>query len=157
MNPANPLGTPSLVLSGLVLTAAGFLAVRQWLDTRDREGDGEEADSEADDRYHARQDVRRRRGIILMGLIGLTASTGYWINPAAGRDQARMVVVAWVIIGFLLLVLVALAGLDWLHLVAYARRHRRQLAEERQALLEAHRRQVLRRAPPARTDDEHPA
>lgn len=146
MPPANPLATPSLVISGFILAAAGFLAYRQWLELRGR---GFEESSDFDRRHFAGQDVRRWRGIILMTLIGMFASTGFWVNPSAGRDQARFVLGAWVIVGGLLLVVVVLAGLDWLHLVAYAREHRQRLADERQALLEAHRRQAVRRSPPS--------
>lgn len=151
MTPANPLATPSLVLSGLVLTAAGFLAVRQLREQSDRD-DGEFSD--ADHHHHHRQDVRRWRGIILMGLIGLAASTGFWINPAASPDRARLVFGAWVVVGVLLLALVALAGLDWIQIVAQARRHRQDLVEERQALLEALQHHINRRHPP--DDNGHP-
>ncbi|MFO0959343.1 MAG: hypothetical protein U0800_18240 [Isosphaeraceae bacterium] len=152
MTPANPLATPSLALSGFVLAAAAFLAVRQWFDRDNRFDEGA---SEEDLHHYASQDVRRWRGIILMALIGLVASTGYWVNPTAGRDQARFVFAAWVVIGTLLFILVALAGIDWIYLASFARRHRQRLAEERQALVEAYNRRVNRRPPPG--NDGHPA
>jgi hypothetical protein len=129
--PPNPLATPSLVLSVLVLAAATFLGVREWLERRGRDediGPGEEA-------HLMVRDVRRRAGIILMVVMGALASVGYWINPAAGRDDARRVFATWVAIGLIMIVMMVLASLDWLHTVRFARRARQDLASQRAEFL----------------------
>jgi hypothetical protein len=145
MPPANPLGFPSLVLSLLILSAAVFLEIRLRIDRRRREA----APSRADTEYYARQDVRRRRGILLMALIGLACSVGFWINPRAGRDEARLVFATWVVIGALLVIMLGLALLDWAATFAYARRQRRQLAQEREALINAYRPPPSQAHPPS--------
>ena len=76
----------------------------------------------------------------MMTIMGVLASIGYWINPAAGREDARRVVAAWVVIGVLMIVMMVLAALDWLHTAQYAQRVREELADERAALIEAIRR-----------------
>lgn len=135
MPPGNPLAMPSLVLSLLVLGAAGGLALYQWAERHRRDEDDDLSDADLD--HYRRRDIRRWRGIIVMALIGLAASTGAWINPRAGRDEARLVFGAWVVVGALLLVLLGLAILDWIITTSYAIRQRHRLARERQAFIDS--------------------
>ena len=134
---------------GVSLVAA-LLAWRQW-----REGSGREPDLSDEDVVHfARQDVRRYTGAASMALIALAIAIGSSIDPLGGGGIHRIFVAIWAGVIALILILIGLAGADWLATLAYARRHRRAIVEERRALFEAERRR--RRASAGERPDPGP-
>ncbi|MBX6312806.1 MAG: hypothetical protein IRY99_07810 [Isosphaeraceae bacterium] len=131
------------ILAVVVLAVAAYFAVRQEIDRRRREADL----SEADALHFARQDVRRFLGSVVMLLIAAGMVAGTLFDPRASRAAGRLFLAIWAGMGVLLCLLFWLAVHDWLSIRAYARRHRRALAEERAAALaEQQRRQAVRRA-----------
>jgi hypothetical protein len=123
-----------LVLSVLVIAIAGFLALRQLHECGERAPEL----SDADALHFARQDVRRIAGAAVMALLGLGILVGTHINPrAGGRPQRLLFAGVWLAVFLLITVLLGLAWRDWKATFAYARRHRRALAEERRAALAA--------------------
>lgn len=124
------------ILAGTVMAVGAVFAVRQWLERRWRPADLPGADA----RHFARKDVRRLLGSAVMAAIALAIVASTRIDFRAGRAEGRLF--AWTWMGILLgvVVLLALALLDWQANRLYARRHRRALAEERRALLEEIRR-----------------
>jgi hypothetical protein len=128
---ANDLAADSLTMSlGIVLIAA-FLGLRQWYEWRAREPDLPDDDR----RYLHAQDLRRAVGVAVMLFLAAGISIGARIEPRIqGRANLAYLEVWLVVIG-LLVVMVALAALDFLATGRYARRQRRFIAEERMKLL----------------------
>jgi hypothetical protein len=131
MPPPQQAEVASLVLSAAVVLIAGFLGVRQFFDRRSREPDL----SEADARHFVRQDVRRALGVGVMLLLAVGLVIGSRLEPRiAGRTNPRFVQV-WLGVFFLIFVLLILAMLDWIATRVYARRHRREIFDERIEIL----------------------
>lgn len=132
---------PGLALSLVVLAAAAFMARRQWAER----GRRSTTLGEDDARHFARQDIRRFLGTALMAILAAGIAFGSRLGPIRDRAEARFFARTWVAIAVLCAALLGLALADWLATHAYARRHRRALADERRALMEE---EVRRRAVP---------
>jgi hypothetical protein len=137
----NPLTWPNgtLFASGTISVAV-FLGLWQWYEKRARQ---EELDS-VDREFFRRQDLRRWVGI---GMMLLLAVEIFVVDAAAGeaaaRSTRRLVQMANLVglVG-LILGLLGLALVDAMATYRYARRHRRELANEHAEIM----REVIRRA-----------
>ncbi|HEV3120455.1 MAG TPA: hypothetical protein VGY53_01065 [Isosphaeraceae bacterium] len=124
----------SLVLSLVVIAIAAILAVWQAHERRERDPEL----SEDDALHYARQDVRRFAGAAVMTLLGIGVLVGTRINARiGGRPQRLLFAGVWLAVFLLIMILLVLAWRDWLATFAYARRHRRALAEERRNVFAA--------------------
>lgn len=126
----------SWLLATAIVAAALILAVRQNLERQSRDDDL----SEDDDRHYRRQDLRRFLGAGVMALVAVAIAVGSHINPFLSIFNRRMFGSVWVAVILLVFVLLALAWLDWLATLSYARRHRKAIADERKAIIDAERR-----------------
>jgi hypothetical protein len=128
---AENLASDSLALSLGITLIAAYLGLRQFYERRSREPDLPEADRD----YLLRQDVRRSLGVAVMLILAAGILIGSRIEPRIeGRANLAYLEVWLGVIG-LLVMMITLAGLDWLATSRYARRQRRFLAEERTKLL----------------------
>ena len=132
------LVNPIWMASGIVSVAI-FLGLWQWFDRRAR---GSEMDLE-DRQFFRNQDIRRGVGIIAMGLLAVTIA----LVPLGGALASTRAQVLWqtgvvTALVVLILTLLVLALLDWMATHRYARRHRRELADEHSKLML----EVIRRA-----------
>jgi hypothetical protein len=127
---------------GMVVVVVGLLAW-QMLDIRRREPDLSE-----EDRYHfRRQDVRR--GVVAVVMLALAAGI-YLGSHTPHRLHGRpnpLYLEIWVVVFGLLILLLALALIDWLATRRYARRHRSAIVREGLSILREEMR--LRLARPA--------
>lgn len=122
---------PGAALAIAVVLLALWFAGRQWRE-RKRRPDGLSA---ADLAYFRAMDHRRLAGSLVMALVSAGMAVGLIVDPRRGLDAARIWVAAWSTVLCLLLVLLALAGWDWLALHAYAHRQRLALRRERDVLM----------------------
>lgn len=125
--------TEELTLAAGVLLVAFFFAARQWAERRSRE----EELSPEDELHFARKDARRLLGTAIMTVVAVAIFAGSLINPRANRAWGRTF--GWIWVGILASVcfLLILAFRDWQANLAYARRHRQALNEERRQFLRA--------------------
>jgi hypothetical protein len=131
MPPPQQAEVASLVLATAVVLIAGLLGLRQFLERRSREPDL----SEADARHFVRQDIRRALGVGVMLLLAAGLVVGSRLEPkVAGRTNPLFVQV-WLGVFLLIFVLLFLAMLDWIATRLYARRHRREIFDERIEIL----------------------
>jgi hypothetical protein len=125
-------GPASLVLSALVLAAAVFLGIRQWRDVRGRPA----MLSPGDEGHFARQDIRRALGTIVLLILAVALALGGRMPPQVNGQANQRFVMLWSGIILLMLVLVVLAGLDWISTRLYWRRHRQKLTDEGLSIME---------------------
>jgi hypothetical protein len=122
----------SWMATGTVLVAA-FLGLWQWYDKRARR-----ADADATDRlFFKRQDMRRTIGIGMMLLLAIAI---FLVDPPeTSRDPRSLWQLAQLANLFFLVVLIigllALALVDGLATLRYARRQRHELAQEHAKLM----------------------
>jgi len=128
---------------GIAMIAA-YLGLRQWYERRAREPDLSDADRD----YFSRQDVRRGLGVMVMLILAAGISIGSRIEPRVNGQANLAYFEAWLGVIGLLVVMITLAGLDWLATTRYARRQRRFIAEERIKLLH----DVIRESATAHSD-----
>lgn len=105
---------------------------------------------EADQRYYRDRDLRRGLGAAVMALAAVFMIAAARLRTVGDLAAARLYVSLWVGVLALIAALLGLALLDWLANRRFAARHRRQLQDERSALiaeaaLEARRRRERRR------------
>ncbi len=141
---AEELASASVMMSLGIILIAAFLGLRQWYEKQARESDL----SDLDRRYFARQDLRRGLGVAVMLLIAAGISIGARIELRVNGRANLSYVIVWLAVIGLLVVMVTLAGLDWLATRVYARRLRRSIARERIELL----RELIRESAPAHSD-----
>ncbi len=125
--------TVGLAIAAAVLALACFFLYRQWVEIRKRETDLTEADRV----YFTRKDSRRLLGSILMMLVSVGMTAGVIVNPYRNRASGRLFGYIWLGVASLVCMLMVLAMIDWLANRDYALRHRRELINERKAILEA--------------------
>jgi hypothetical protein len=128
---AHLIGPVSLALSLIVGAIAAALAAWQWRERKHRPDDL----SGPDESHYARQDVRRLLGAATMALIAVGVGVGSRISPGARGRPSGVFVGIWLLVFALVFGLLLLSWLDILATRGYARRHRRQIAEDRQAYL----------------------
>jgi len=128
---ADDLASASLTMSIGITLIAAFLGLRQWYEKQARESDL----TDLDRRYFSRQDVRRGLGVAVMLLIAVGISIGARIEPRVNGRANLTCFFVWLGVIGLLVVMIILAGLDWLATRLYARRLRRSMARERIKLL----------------------
>jgi len=128
---ADDLASTSLMMSLGITLIAAFLGLRQWYEKQAREPDL----ADADRRYFSHQDVRRGAGVAVMLLVAAGLSIGARIEPRVNGTLNLAYLGVWLGVLGLLVVMITLAGIDWLATRQYARRHRRSIAEERIRLL----------------------
>lgn len=116
----------TLVLAGTLLGLAGFFGVRQWLEVRARPPDLDDADRT----YHRGKDIRRFLGSALMTVMAALMIAATRINPRASLALGRLWGWLWIAILALVVVMLAIAFLDWRANTRYAVRHRRALLAE---------------------------
>lgn len=133
MPTASPGTLLGLLVAAATLAAAAILAFRQGTDRRRR---GDELPA-ADARHFARQDLRRWTGTALMAALAVGMAITTRLGPPRDRPAARRLARTWVGLCVLVIAVLALALLDWIATAAYARRHRRTLARNHLAALEA--------------------
>lgn len=126
-------GPASLVLAALVLAAAGFLGWRQWRDHRARP----EGLSPLDESYFARQDLRRLLGTIVLTLVAAALAIGGGMPARVNGGANPKFISLWAGVSLLMVVLLLLAGLDWVSTRLYLRRQRRRLTDEGLSIIEA--------------------
>jgi hypothetical protein len=137
-------GPASLILAAVVFAAAVFLGYRQWRDIRVRP-DGL---TPGDEGHFARQDIRRALGTIVLLILAVALAIGGRMPPKVNGVANEKFVLLWSGVILLMLVLVVLAGLDWISTRLYWRRHRQKLTDEGLSIMEAEirARHALRRA-----------
>lgn len=118
-----------LAAAGILLVAL-FLGLWQKFDQRSRDADPSPRDRD----FFRRQDRRRYVGIAVMVSLGIAI---YLLTPVLNQPKGNEL---WLIgllslVSVLIVVLLALAVLDWLATRRYARRHRRALNHERSKLM----------------------
>ena len=133
MPTASPGAILGLILAVMTLAAAAILAYRQWADRRRRGSDLPAADA----RYFAWQDLRRGTGTALMAALAVGMVIAIRLGPPRDRPAARLLARTWIGVCALVVAVLALALLDWVATTAYGRRHRRALARQHLAGLEA--------------------
>jgi hypothetical protein len=129
----------SAVLAIVVSAIAVALMLRQRREGRERSDDL----SEADLKHFAHQDVRRFAGGIVMLLIAVGLLIGSRMIDRIDLNQRlfrRLLAGVWGGVFLLTFVLLVLAMFDISATRIYARRHRRAIAQERQAFLDAEKR-----------------
>jgi hypothetical protein len=126
MPPAHDVPSASLGLALGVSLIALFLGLRQWYERRARSHDL----SDADRSHFARQDARRNLGVvILFAIAAIVVVTTRLAPKVEGKDNPAFAEL-WLIVLALIVVLLALALLDWLATRVYYRRHRREMIRE---------------------------
>ena len=143
---AQDLTSSGVLMSTGITFIAIFLGLRQWYESRARDP----SLSDFDRGYFARQDLRRGLGVAIMLILALGIWIGARIEPRVDGKANLVFVQAWFVISVLILILLAVALLDWLETRLYARRLRRSLARERAELL----RQVFGKRAPAPSDPD---
>jgi hypothetical protein len=128
-----------LFACGIVLVAV-FLGLWQWYDKLAREPDMDEADRD----FFRRQDRRRWFGIGLMGLLAIAI---FISEPSELSMTPTSLKALWQIGNLCVLIalivaLLVLSLFDWMGTRDFARRHRRDLAQEHTKLML----EVVRRA-----------
>jgi hypothetical protein len=109
-----------------VTMIAAFLGLRQWYERKARD----EASSVEEAGYFRRQDIRRWLGVAVMLALAVEVYLGSSVEPhVGGRGNPRFVVV-WLVVLSLIIVMLALAFVDWLATRAYDRRQRRAIFRE---------------------------
>ncbi len=117
---------PSTIFAIGTVAVAAFLGLWQWYDKRARR-----ADADATDRlFSKRQDLRRSIGIVMMLLL---AGAIFFVDSAGTSRRAQAVYL--VFLAALIIGLLALALFDALSTLRYARRQRRELAQEHAKLM----------------------
>jgi hypothetical protein len=150
------LAATGLLVSTAIALIAGGLGLLQWVERARRA-----IDLSDDDRiYFFWQDLRRGLGVVLMLIAALGVGigsrlepfvtdsqypaqvvpslrflAGSWIEPFLGLQANLPFLAVWFAVIVLVLVLLALALLDWKATRRYARRHRQSMARERSELL----------------------
>jgi small-conductance mechanosensitive channel len=128
---ADDLASTSVMMSLGIALIAAFLGLHQWYERQAREPDL----SDRDRHYFFRQDVRRGMGVAVMLILAAGLSIGARIAPRVNGRANLTFVEFWLGVIGLLVVLIILAGLDWLATRLYARRKRQSMARERIELL----------------------
>jgi UDP-N-acetylmuramyl pentapeptide phosphotransferase/UDP-N-acetylglucosamine-1-phosphate transferase len=144
---ANDIPSASLGLALGIFLIALFLGLRQWYERRARDLDL----SPADHAHFSQQDARRNLGVAVLLAIAAIVVVTTRLEPKVEGKANPTFAELWIIVLALIVVLLALAMLDWLATRVYARRHRRQMIRES---LEAIRHQA-RPSSPTR-NGEHP-
>jgi len=159
-------GSAGVIVSGVlavgVLIVAGLLTWKQHLDRQRRPP----SDDPLDARYYARQDRRRYRGAVILALVALGVGIGSRIDIRADRESRILFLIVWMAVFLLLIQLLLMAFLDLWSTRRFARRKRRQIAEERRKELkraedranadhahDAHETPPEGEAPPGRSSD----
>jgi hypothetical protein len=125
------LASSSLLISSGITLIAVFLGLRQWYESRAR--DGNLSDDERG--YYFRQDVRRGLGVAVMLILAAGLYFGSRIPPKVAGHANLTFVRAWLAIITLIVVMLGLALLDWISTRLYANRQFRSLASERRRIL----------------------
>ena len=123
--------TASLVLSFLVIVAAGLLGWREWIDRRDRDKDL----SPEDLRHFGHQNSRRMLGLLVLIALALGLIVGSRIPSRIGNQANPPFLGIWMGIFLLIFLLLTLAMIDWIALRLFARRHRNEILRERIEIL----------------------
>ena len=126
MPTANDVPSASLGLAlGLFLIAL-FLGLRQWYERRARDVDLSAADSS----HFSRQDARRYLGVaVLLAIAAIVFVTTRLAPQVEGKANPAFAEL-WLVVLALIVVLLALALLDWLATRGYFRRHRQEMIRE---------------------------
>ena len=93
-----------------------FLGLRQWYESRAREP----ILSDLDRGYFFRQDLRRGLGVGIMLILALGIWIGARIEPRVAGKANLAFVQVWFVVIVLILILLAVALLDWLDTRLYA-------------------------------------
>ena len=133
----------SLALAVAVGLVATLLGLRLWWERADRD-----RHLPADDRNHfILQDLRRAVGIALMAFVAFGVYVGSRlpsriVRPVAAQGASAMeahpnrrFLALWMGVFAAVVILLALAMIDWLSTRRYARRHRREMDRERFEIL----------------------
>jgi hypothetical protein len=126
MPPAQDVPSASLGLALGVSLIALFLGLRQWYERRARNLDL----SDADRSHFARQDARRILGVVILFAIAAIVAITARLAPAVQGKANPAFAELWLIVLALIVVLLALALLDWLATRVYYRRQRREMIRE---------------------------
>lgn len=126
MPPAHDVPSASLGLALGVFLIALFLGLRQWYERRARNLDL----SAADYAHFARQDARRNLGVAVLLAIAAIVVVTTRLSPKVEGKANPAFAELWLIVLALIVVLLALALLDWLATRVYFRRHRREMIRE---------------------------
>ena len=143
MDQSSSLGWTSLVLAIVVGLIAALLGLRLWWERADRD-----PNLPAADRKHFNiQDLRRAIGISLMAFVAFGVYAGSRlptrvVSPAPAQGETAMeshpnrhFLALWLGVLAAVVMLLALAMIDWISTRQYARRHRRELDRERFEIL----------------------
>jgi hypothetical protein len=128
--PDDIVSSSTLVASGISLIAA-FLGLRQWYEWRARDP----LLSPSEKRYFRHQDIRRSIGVAVMLLLAAGIYVGSRIPAKAGNAANLAFLYVWLTVSGLLVVMLAMAMLDWIATRAYARRKRQSLTREQLRLI----------------------
>jgi hypothetical protein len=137
---------PSDFPSACIAMAAGlglialFLGLRQWYELRAREEDLPQADRD----HLAHQDLRRGLGVGVLVAIAILMLVGSRTMPRIGDKMNLLFVILWTVVLALLVVMLALAFLDWRATRIYARRARMHLVRESLAAIRKQARDAAR-------------
>ena len=114
-----------------LLAVAGLLA---FLQDRDRQRRAlRELDDEERDYYH-NQEIRRRRGLIILGAAALAIFVGLSIDPGAKGKPNPGFIAAWIVVVLLTSALLWFAFLDFKANFAFAKRKLQEIGRERREL-----------------------
>ena len=138
----------SLYLAAGLLLVAGLFAYRQRRDPRR----GDPSATPADLLHYRWQHARRLLGSAAMAVLAMLLPVGVRIDVRAGRPARLWFYAVCAVVVGLLILLLALAALDWVANLALAVRQRKALADERAAMLRDFQR---RRTVPQNGDGGH--